>query len=298
MKAMSLVSSGDVLGESVIWTPGDKSVFWVDGLGPIIHRLEVASGRHSTFVPPIGLPLGMIAETSDPSVLALTHRDGVFLYELSSSRMTLLAHPEAGRENVAYNDAKVDREGRLWVGTFDTAETEPRGTLWALPDGGESPVLVETGIVVTNGPAFSPNGDTLYLSDSIGKRILSYRVDRRALRLSDRRVFCEFGPSEGLPDGLTVDADGCLWCAHWEGSRVTRFSPEGQRITAIPLPVPRVTSVAFGGEQLDTLFITTARYGMDAVDIAKNPTAGNLFSINAGVKGLAATPLPIRPART
>jgi sugar lactone lactonase YvrE len=146
-------------------------------------------------------------------------------------------------------------------------------------------------MAVVNGPAFSPDGGVIYVSDSMGRRILAFDVDRGALRR--RRTFATMSKDEGFPDGLTVDAEGCLWCAHWEGSRVTRFAPTGERLSVIRIPAPLVTSVAFGGSALDTLFVTTARLGLNPGDIARAPQSGSLFAVKPGITGLAANLLPL-----
>jgi len=200
----------------------------------------------------------------------------------------------ASRIVESQNVLGVDSSGRLWVGTFDLNETEPRGCLWLLGDGA-TPQLMESGLAVVNGPAFAPDGSTVYVSDSVGRRILAYEL--AASRLRTRRVLVHFADGEGLPDGLTVDAEGCIWCAHWDGARVTRFSPNGERILTVAIPAPRVTSVAFGGASLDTLFVTTARYGLTEAVLAAYPDSGALFEIQTRVRGVAATPLalPFRP---
>jgi xylono-1,5-lactonase len=232
----------------------------------------------------------MIVETTDPGIIGAAHRDGVVLIDLISGLQTPVASPEHGRGGITYNDAKVDPEGRLWQGTCDGDGVEPRGCLWVL-ENGRRPRLAETGMAVVNGPAFSPDGRMIYVSDSIGRRIIAFNM--AGGKLSHRRTFATMTTDEGLPDGLTVDADGCLWCAHWGGNRVTRFAPSGERLTAVEIPASHVTSVAFGGTGLDTLFITTARYGLSAEQVTREPYSGALFSLRPGVKGLPATPLPL-----
>ena len=267
-------------------------MLWIDGVQPTIHRYHPATGVHTSLAVPVAAPLGMIAQTTDPSVLALAQPEGIVFFNVETRTMTTYGHPEAGREGIGYNDAKVDPQGRLWVGTYDSSETEPRGTLWLFPDSGPA-VLVDAGFVVVNGPAFSPDGKQSYLSDSTGKRIYAYEVRSAAPWLGPRRVFAAMTADEGLPDGLTVDGEGCVWCAHWDGARVTRFSPQGERLMVISLPARRVTSVAFGCAKLDTLYITTARYGCDEAELNRTPDAGGLFSARPGVTGLPATLLPL-----
>lgn len=232
----------------------------------------------------------MIVPTGDPTTFGCAVGDGVGTLNMTTGAVYVRANPEAGRVGICWNDGKVDPAGRLWVGTYNVDETAPRGSLWMFADW-DTPVLVESGIPVWNGPAFSPDGCTMYASDSIGRRILAYSVHMSAPYLTDARIFAEFCSEEGLPDGLTVDTEGCVWCAHWDGARVTRFSPGGERLAVIHCPAPRITSVAFGTVAHDILFITSARYGMSYDDLASCPAAGDVFSVRPGVRGSEPTPL-------
>lgn len=285
-----IVDSCNVLGESVLWSQALQSVYWIDGVAAEIHRWELLARRYSVVKLPLDPVIGMIAATSDASTLVLSYARGLALVNMDTLKVAPLADPERGRAAIGYNDGKVDPRGGLWTGTFDVNETEPRGCLWLL-ENGATPRLMETGLAVINGPAFSPDGSTVYVSDSVGRRILAYELEGK--QLWNRRVLVTFANEEGLPDGLTVDAAGCIWCAHWDGARVTRFSPKGDRMLTIPIPAPRVTSVAFGGASLDTLFVTTARYGLSESSLATYPDSGALFEIQTGVRGLEAIPLAL-----
>lgn len=287
---VSVVYAGEnTLGESAFWSTAGQTLYWIDGAKAQVHLWHATTQTHRAIALP-SAPVGMIAATVDPRVLAMSFAQGIALFNVDDRAVTVLAHPEGGREGVGYNDGKVDPAGRLWIGTYDEAEIEQRGCLWVL-ENGDAPRLADTGMAVVNGPAFSPDGAVMYVSDSIARRILAF--DLTDGRVYGRRVFAALAPQEGLPDGLTVDAEGCVWCAHWDGARVTRYSPAGEQLTLLPLPVPRVTSVAFGGAKLDTLYITTARYGLNADQLEQAPDAGALFSANPGVTGIAATPLPL-----
>jgi len=284
------VDCRNILGESVFWSISSQQVFWVDGFAPSVQWWS-PSARGLRHVLATQSPLGMIAETTDPHVVAVTDSDGITLFNRETHERTLIANPEQGRAGIAYNDAKVDHNGRLWVGTYDVSEVEPRGCLWVL-ENRRPPRLAESGLPVINGPTFSPDGRFFYLSDSIGRRVLAYEMEDNGM-LGTRSVLAHFSMDEGLPDGLTVDSEGCVWVAHWDGGRVTRFSPKGERVAVVRLPAMRVTSVAFGGADLKTLFITTARYGLSETQLAATPDSGALFSVDTGVCGLAATLLPV-----
>jgi D-xylonolactonase len=279
------LAAENIVGESAFWSVMTQQLFWVDGFASEIHSWNPISGHHRSVHVSSG-PLGAIVGTQNPGVVGLIDREGIGLFDLDRQIRVALAHPEGHREGIGYNDAKVDFNGRLWVGTYDTGETDPRGCLWVL-ENGRMPQLAESGIAVVNGPTFSPDGRLMYLSDSMGRRILTFDVDHGS-NPRRRRVLAQFSTEEGLPDGLTTDAEGCVWCAHWDGGCVTRFSPEGKRLAVIPLPTPRVTSLAFGGADFDTLFITTARYGLTDAQIGEAPCAGSLFCVKPGVRGVAA----------
>ena len=209
----------DTLGESPFWSTVTQSLSWIDGFEPAVHTWHPATSVHSSVTLP-SAPVGMIVETSNPRIVAMSHGDGVCLFNLDDRSTAALANPEQARQGIGYNDAKVDRAGRLWVGTYDETETEQRGCLWLL-EHGQPPRLADTGMAVVNGPAFSPDGAIMYVSDSIARRILAFDVVAGTVR--GRRVLVALEPEEGMPDGLTVDSQGCLWCAHWDGGRVTRF---------------------------------------------------------------------------
>jgi sugar lactone lactonase YvrE len=297
LAAAPAVEARNVLGESALWSSDAQSVYWIDGVAAEIHRWDVSAHRHSIVKVPVDPVVGMIVATSEYSTFVISSGRGLSLVNIDTLQLTRLADPERGRGDIAYNDGKVDPHGRLWAGTFDVNETEPRGCLWLL-ENGASARLMETGIAVVNGPAFAPDGHTVYVSDSVARRILAFELEGAHLR--NRRIFARFADKDGLPDGLTVDAEGYIWCAHWDGGRVTRFSPDGDRVLTVTIPAPRVTSLAFGGASLDTLYVTTARYGLSTADLAAFPTSGALFEIHTPIRGLAPTPLklPFHPSES
>jgi len=168
--------------------------------------------------------------------LLLAVDSGLVLFDPATGGLTPFANPDGGRAGMVYNDGKLDRSGRLWVGTYELTETEPRGILYCVPD-----------------------GLTLYFSDSVGRRILAYELSPATRQLMGRRVFASFAADEGLPDGLTVDAESGLWCALYGGGRVLRFTPDGKRDLRYDLPCPITAAVAFGGPGMTTLFVATGQ---------------------------------------
>jgi sugar lactone lactonase YvrE len=266
-----------------MWHAGEQAIYWVDLYGPVLHRMR-AGGPVESWTIPGSRFVGSFVFAAGGRVL-LSLENGLVLFNPATGIFSPFADPNAGREGVIYNDSKVDRFGRLWTGTLDLAEVEPRGIIYCVDAHGRA-TLGDSGFVVCNGPAFSPRGDILYFSDSMGRRILAYDLDPEAPVLRNRRVFAELGPQEGIPDGLTVDADGGVWCAHYGAGRLTRYAPDGGVTTVIELPCPVVTSMSFGGPHLTTLFITTGwSLGVQRATDEAGP-GGALFALETRFSGL------------
>ena len=183
------------------------------------------------------------------------------------------------------NDGKCDRQGRFWVGTMGDMRRTPRGHLYRLdPQAGLRRVL--DGLTIPNGLCWSPDGRTMYFTDSPTRLIWAFPYDPATGTPGERRVFAQVDGS-GVADGATVDAEGCLWSARHGGGRVTRYTPDGRIDREIALPVSQPSCCAFGGPDLGTLFVTTARNGLSADDLAKQPLAGAVLALEPGVRGLA-----------
>lgn len=231
-------------------------------------------------------PLGAIVATTDPRRLVVAARNGLWIIGLDGKVLHRFADPENERDEIAYNDCKTDRNGRLWVGTHHLAESDARSALWSLAsDGGAR--LADAGFVVSNGPAVSADGTTLYFNDSVGLRTLAYDLSPDDAGPRNSRVFATFPAEARLPDGATVDNAGCLWVGHWGEGRVSRLSPDGALIGTLRLPCPNVTSVAFAGADLRHLVVTTARDGLSAVDQERFPLSDRVFIGRSAVAGLA-----------
>lgn len=268
----------DRLGESALWHPREKALYWIDFYGPTVHRVDPANGSVRHWKLHGITAIGSLAFAADGRLL-LALDDGVYFYDTAVGRPILFADPNAGRPGLCYNDAKVDRDGCYWVGTYEVTESAPRGIFYRLDADGKATVG-DSGFIVCNGPAFSPSGEILYFSDSAGRRLLAYDLDRMTGALSEPRVLVQFDESEGMPDGLCVDSAGAIYCAHYGGGRITRFSPGGERLEVLPLPVRNVTSCCLGGPALDILYVTTAE------DRGRHPLDGALFAIGVAVAGL------------
>jgi xylono-1,5-lactonase len=283
VQAELLVAIPCELGESPIWLDGTGELVWIDAAACVLHSLKPGEGTPTATRFPGLSPAGMAIETSHAGTLLMSSRDGLVLFERNSGTVTPFSHPAAAMPHLFYNDGKVDSLGRLWVGTADRRETDPRGIFYRF-DGREG-VPVDAGFAVCNGPAFSRDAGRLYLSDSVGRRILAYDIDAKG-RLLGRQELVRFDTAEGMPDGLTVDREGCLWVAHFGGGCVSRHAPDGALLDRVPLPVPNVTSLCFGGADNRQLFITTAREGLDEAGREAAPLSGSVFVVKADVAGI------------
>jgi sugar lactone lactonase YvrE len=273
-----------LLGEGPIWVAREAALYWLDIKGRKIFRLNENGEVHDWITP---WRVGSLAPRASGGFIAGTDQ-GIAAIDLESNRFEILANPEEHLPDNRFNDGKVDREGRFWAGSMDDLERQATGTLYRI-DPDLSWTAFDDGYRVTNGPAFSPSGERMYHNDSGRGLTYVYELGSDG-RFTDKALFLEFGDEDGSPDGMTVDAEGCVWIAFWDGWCVRRFSPEGELIQTVELSVQRPTSCAFGGPNLDRLYITSANIGLDEKALKMQPNAGGLFMITPGVRGLAEVP--------
>ncbi len=275
-----------ILGEAPAWCPKERVVYWVDIVGRTILRIDPQSGDRRVF--PQDHEFGCIVKRADGGFIAGTSAGLVHLdADLKSSNV--FATPEIEFPNNRFNDGKCDRRGRFWVGSTDLDETEPTGALYRVNGTGDI-VRMLPGVIVSNGLGWSPDNKIMYFTDSGRGAIYAFDFDAETGEIDNRREFARVDPADGMPDGLAVDAQGFVWGAHWGGWRITRYDPAGRIDRVIDLPVPQVTSVAFGGVGLDQMFVTTARFGLTEDQLNEAPLSGGLFMIDVGVAGLPEVP--------
>ena len=269
-----------ILGEGPVWVEREAALYWVDIKGRKIFRLGKDGGRTEW---PTPFRVGSLAPRAGGGFIAGTD-EGIAAVDLESGSFEIIANPEAHLPDNRFNDGKVDRRGRFWAGTMDDQEQQASGTLYLVEPGLEVR-SVDGGYRVTNGPAFSPAGDVMYHNDSARQVTYAFDIDSDG-NAANRRVFLRFGESDGFPDGMTVDSEGCLWIALWDGWCVRRYSAGGDWMETVRMPVARPTSCAFGGPDLDRLYITSASIGLDETALGMQPNAGGLFMMEPGVRGL------------
>jgi D-xylonolactonase len=273
-----------VLGEGPVWVEREQALYWLDIKGRKIFRLDEGQTLREW---PAPMRIGSLAPRSGGGFIGGTE-DGIALIDPESDRFEIVAQPEQALPDNRFNDGKLDRQGRFWAGTMDDEERQASGTLYRMGrDFGCS--AVDGGYKVTNGPAFSPSGELMYHNDSALRVTYVFDVDPHG-NATNRRTFLQFDEGDGYPDGMTVDSDGCLWIAFWDGWCIRRFSSDGELLQTVEIPVARPTSCAFGGPSFDRLYVTSGRIGLDEEALAMQPNAGGLFMLSPGVRGLQDTP--------
>ena len=274
-----------ILGEGPLWDVEQERLYWIDSFGQRVFR-ATADGRElrSWLVP---APIGSLALTRDGSTAITALADGLHVLDLGTGEVTLITDPEADLPKNRLNDGKVDRRGRFVFGSMHTGEDDRSGRLYRLDPNYELTVL-DDGLVCSNGPCWSPDDSTFYFSDTWSGEIWAYDYDVEAGAVSNRRAFATIdrSPTGGF-DGSTVDAEGGVWNALVYDGKVVRYAPDGTVDRVIDMPVKKVTSVMFGGPDLDTLFVTSMakpplpRFPDDPV------SAGSIFAITGlGVTGV------------
>lgn len=281
-----VVDAKATVGEGPVWHDG--AVWWVDIVAGEVHRYDPATGGDETFE--LGQEVGaLVPRASGGFVLAV--RDGFAAWDGPGAALELLAPVERDNPDNRMNDGKCDRAGRFWASTMEHGGKEGQGSLYRL-----DPDLTVTshldGLAIGNGLAWSADDERLYYIDSLTGGIDVLDFDLEAGRIANRTQLVKIGADQGLPDGMTIDSEGCLWVAMFNGGCVRRYTPAGSLDRTIELPVTNVTCCAFGGDDLGDLYITTATNGLDEEQLAAEPQAGGLFVTRPGATGTA--PFPFR----
>ncbi len=273
-----------LLGESPVWSDVRQTLFFVDIKGKLL--LSHSPGGEN-----LSFPLGV--ETGSIVLAASSHSDLIAAQKNQFCRLSLapwmeeaILLPEGEPAHNRFNDGKCDAAGRFWAATMDDLCEVPTGKIWCLsPDG--SMRSHEDGFIVGNGFGWSLDNRTMYFTDSEARQILAYEFDLASGTLGTRRCFATVDSAAGYPDGLVVDADDHVWSAHWDGGCITRYRPDGTVERVVTLPISRPTSLAFGGRDYQSLYITSARTGLDAAALQRAPLSGGLFELRLDdVKGL------------
>jgi len=277
----SVLAVQATLGEGPVWVERDRALWFVDIKAPKVHRFDPASGDHKSYDAPG--QVGWVLPSDDGAFLAGLQQ-GIARFDPLDGRFDLIATPEASRPGNRLNDATVDPAGRLWFGSMDDGEEAISGRVYCfdrcqIHDSGLPPVCI------TNGPAVSPDGRTLYHTDTLGRMI--YRVPiHDDGTLGAPAIFATIDESDGWPDGSICDAEGHVWIGLWGGWRARRYAPTGEIVAEVRLPAANITKITLGGPDLRTAYATSARKGLDADALASQPLAGNVFAFDVDVPGV------------
>ena len=292
MQAELVLDARNATGESPVWLAAEQALYWVDIPARKLNRWAPATGAHTAWtgdemlacVAPRAGRLGQWIAGMESGLFAIATRDDG---TLASTPLTRAPHATHG---MRFNDGRCDRQGRFWAGTMlmDMAAGRDVGRLYRYQADVDAEVALRLeldGLLVPNGLGFSPDGRTMYLSDSHPsvQTIWAFDYDTETGTPHNRRVFVDMNPLPGRPDGAAVDADGCYWICGNDAGMVHRFTPDGQLDRSLAVPVKKPAMCAFGGAQLDTLFVTSIRPGGDLTD---QPLAGGVFALRPGVQGL------------
>jgi xylono-1,5-lactonase len=273
---------GALLGEGPMWSAAEGVLWFVDIKGNRIHAFDEATGATRSFITPEFA--AFVFRTARGAMLCGL-RSGLYRFEPASNRFDLILKVDPTYPANRLNDGYVDAQGRLWFGTMDNEQRRPTGSLYRFAH--DHLEQMDAGYVITNGPAMSPDGRILYHVDTLRQCLYAFDVDHDGA-LSGKRVFVKIDEPDAYPDGPTVDVAGNVWVAMFGGWGVRCYSPQGQLVRTIDMPVAQCTKAAFGGADLRTLYITTAAVGLSDAQRAQQPLAGGLFRIRVETAGLSA----------
>lgn len=282
--AICVLEARTALGEGPVWDERSQALYFVDIDAPALVRIDPASGAVRRWDMPAKIGCFALDGSGGGAVLALA--TGFARIDFASGAIAAITNPLAGLAEHRLNDGAADPAGRFWSGSMHLSTRRPTGTVYCLEADGTARAVYE-GFFVPNGFAWSPDGGRFYINDS-PRAMFVAEFDAAGGRAGPPFVFADVSAAPGYPDGMAVDAEGFLWNARWDGGGIARFAPDGRLDRFVALPVSRPTSCAFGGRKLDRLYVTSARIGLDAAALAREPLAGGVFVFEPGVAGLPA----------
>lgn len=282
-KTAEMIADAKALhGEGPLWDPEKKLLYWIDGMGGKIHIFDQSKGQDTAI--DLGKDIGCIVQR-ERGGLAAALRTGFCFIDTQTYEVTLISNPEKGVESNRFNDGKCDCMGRFWAGTMATDEHTPSAALYCMGEDLNIKTVLKD-VVISNGIAWNSDSSIMYYIDSPTKEISAFDFDYKNGELSNRRTAVKIPEGEGVPDGMTIDEEGMIWVAQWGGFKVSRWNPQtGEKLDEIYVPAECVSSCAFGGVNLDELYITTARLSSSEETLEAYPQAGGLFLYKPGVKG-------------
>ncbi|MBO6562548.1 MAG: SMP-30/gluconolactonase/LRE family protein [Nisaea sp.] len=283
VRARLLLDCRNILAEGIQWHAEQRKLYWTDIHGRALWSCNADGGAAEKIAFP--KRIGSFAFTERDTIL-LAHEDGLAHFDPATGRLTELLEVEPEIPSTRLNDGRCDREGRFIFGGLDEESLRPLSAVYSY-GAGKNPRLLIGDVGCTNSLCFSPGGEDMYFADSANRKIFRYAYERKSGTPSGRTVFAELSGTDGAPDGSCVDAEGAVWNAQFEGGCVQRFLADGTRDIRVELPVSQVTLACFGGDNLDRLYIATAREGFTAERERMQPTAGGIYVADLdGIRGL------------
>ena len=282
MKPEQVAKVCNVIGEGPRWNAAEQRLYWVDFIEKQnIHSWHPATQELRTY--PTEAPVSALAFRRSGDLIVATGGQ-IATFSVATKKLSSFTSLD-DRPGMRLNDGAVDADGRFWVGSMHSEkQDEPHGSLYRF-DANGSVHEMDSGFTVSNGLGWSPDRRTFYFIDTFRRVIYAYDFSAAAGAISNRRVFARTVESDGYPDGLAVDAEGHVWVAFWGGWKVVRYDPDGKSEREIRFPVANPTACAFGGRDLDELYVTTARLGLKADELTKQPLAGDLFRVRLNIQG-------------
>lgn len=274
------------LGEGPVWDYRHNVLYMVDIVSKKLLRFNPQISEVEDY--PMEQMIGAVVPREQGGLL-LAMQHGLYTYDLETRQAEWLIDPEADRDDNRFNDGKCDPAGRFWAGTLSLVGKKNQAALYRFNPDGTIAKMVDS-VSVSNGLAWSSDQQTMYYIDTLSKQVMAYRYELGSGEIDEGRKVIDFTGQPGLPDGMTIDAEDCLWIAHWGGHQVSRWDPRtGEKLASIELPALNVTSCTFGGDELDELYITSAYEGMSEEQLSEYPQSGCLFRTKPGVKGTRAS---------
>ncbi len=269
------------LGETPVWDEKEGVLWWIDIYKPTLNRFDPKSGRNHEIT--LDQNIHAIAMRRSGGLVG-SFQHGIGFVDPASGAITTVADP-IGEVLAKFNDGKCDRGGRFWTGSMSNDWVTPVGCLFRF-DADRKVRIMDTGFKLSNGMGWSPDDRTMYFTDFGQSTIFAYDYERSTGAITNRRPLIVVPENEGIPDGMTVDAEGNLWVALWDGWGVAQYDPSGRRILKVSFPVQRPTSCMFGGDSLQTLYVTSAWMQLSDHEREAQPLAGALFAIDTDIHGL------------
>ncbi len=277
-----LIDAKATLGEGPIWDYDKKVLYWIDIMEKEIFKYEPES--ETTQKVKLDQYIGSMALRENGGfILAL--QNGLHFYDWDSALLEKLTDPESHLVDNRFNDGKCDAAGRFWAGTMHLKGEAKKGALYVVDENISVSKQIEN-VSISNGLAWSPDNRFMYFIDTPTRQVVQYKYDIRTGKIEQPQVVVTFSDNVGFPDGMTIDQEGMLWIAHWGGSGISRWNPlTGKQLDFIPVPAVNVTSCTFGGNDLNNIYITTARTDTSEKQLEKYPHAGGIFTLQTNVKG-------------